>query len=90
MQQHASRLASMCLASMSLVSMRCDDRLRGLCTLLFASLLAVMLSVPIKGDAQAVYNVLSVKHLAKTRGGLLVAATSAVPWAILPKTDVRA
>ena len=49
-----------------------------------------MLSVPIKVETQAAYNVLSVKHLAKILGGLLYAATSAVPWAFLPKTDVRA
>jgi hypothetical protein len=53
-------------------------------------MLALMLSVPIKVEAQAAYNVLSVKHLAKIRGGLLYAVTSAVPWAILPKTHVRA
>ena len=46
--------------------------------------------MPIKVEAQAAYNVLSVKQLAKIRGGLLYAADSAVPWAILPKTDVRA
>jgi hypothetical protein len=37
-----------------------------------------MLSVPIKVEAQAAYNVLSVKHLERIRGGLLYAAASAV------------
>ena len=37
----------------------------------------------IKVEAQAEYDVLSVQHLDRIRGGLLYSATSAVPWAIL-------
>ena len=48
-----------------------------------AAMFGPMLSVPIKVEAQAAYNVLSVKHLDRIRSGLLNSETSALPWAIL-------